>query len=146
MKDAFLERLAKRPLVADGAMGTLLYSRGISFEHCFDSLNLDDPKLVASIHRQYINAGAELIETNTFGSNYLRLKSHGYENILNFFLEEHDGMRHSEIRSPSWKSDVNLNRFLFRSSVFPLKAGNFFLDLNLQVINQVSRFSSLFRL
>jgi homocysteine S-methyltransferase len=60
-------------------MGTMLYSQGISFEHGFDQLNLTDPKLVQEVHRNYIRAGAEMIETNTFGGNRFRLKQHGYE-------------------------------------------------------------------
>ena len=79
MSAPFLERLAQGPLVADGAMGTLLYEHGITFEHCFDELNLSNPALVESIHREYLAAGAELIETNTFGANQQRLLSHGLE-------------------------------------------------------------------
>jgi homocysteine S-methyltransferase len=77
--DPFLKRLADGPILADGAMGTVIYSRGISFGHCFDELNLSRPDLINSIHREYIEAGAEIIETNTFGANYGRLQSHGYE-------------------------------------------------------------------
>ena len=73
----FLARLAKAPLLADGAMGTLLFERGIPFERCFDELNLTDPLLVETIHREYLAAGAELIETNTFGASPTRLESHG---------------------------------------------------------------------
>jgi methionine synthase I (cobalamin-dependent)/5,10-methylenetetrahydrofolate reductase len=79
MSAPFLERLAQGPLIADGAMGTLLYEHGITFEHCFDELNLSNPALVESIHREYLAAGAELIETNTFGANHQRLLSHGLE-------------------------------------------------------------------
>jgi len=73
----FLERLDRGVLLADGAMGTLLYERGIPFDRSFDVLNLTDPELVRGIHREYIRAGAELIETNTFGANRLRLAAHG---------------------------------------------------------------------
>ncbi len=58
-------------LVADGAMGTMLNARGVSFDHCFDELNLSDPALVGSIHSEYIQAGAEIVKTNTFGANRL---------------------------------------------------------------------------
>ncbi|MEW5718913.1 MAG: bifunctional homocysteine S-methyltransferase/methylenetetrahydrofolate reductase, partial [Chloroflexota bacterium] len=67
-------------ILADGAMGTLLYARGISFERCFDELNLSQPTLVQEIHRDYLRAGAELIETNTFGANRFKLARHGLEN------------------------------------------------------------------
>ena len=74
----FLERLKEgKPLIADGAMGTLLHERGISFEKCFDELNLIDPGVVGDIHRVYIDAGAQLILTNTFGANRFKLARHG---------------------------------------------------------------------
>ena len=76
MPSPFLERLARAPLVADGAMGTLLYQRGVSFSECFDELNLSRPTLIESVHRDYLSAGAELIETNTFGTNAIRLGQH----------------------------------------------------------------------
>lgn len=72
-----LERLASGPLLADGAMGTMLHARGVSFETCFDELNLKQPALVAEIHRAYIEAGAQLIVTNTFGANRFKLERHG---------------------------------------------------------------------
>ncbi|RIL09770.1 bifunctional homocysteine S-methyltransferase/methylenetetrahydrofolate reductase, partial [bacterium] len=73
----FLDRLARGPLLADGAMGTLLYSRGIGFDRCFDALCESDPALVRAVHADYVAAGAELIETNTFGANRHRLAEHG---------------------------------------------------------------------
>ncbi|HEY7727514.1 MAG TPA: bifunctional homocysteine S-methyltransferase/methylenetetrahydrofolate reductase [Candidatus Eisenbacteria bacterium] len=76
-KHPFLERLERGVLLADGAMGTLLYERGIGFDRSFDLLNLSDPELVRGVHREYIRAGAELIETNTFGANRVRLLAHG---------------------------------------------------------------------
>ena len=79
MQAPFLERLAQGPLLADGAMGTLLYERGVPFGHCFDQINLSNPGLVEAIHRDYLAAGAELIETNTFGANHQRLLAYGLE-------------------------------------------------------------------
>src|SRR5215210_5084605 len=79
MAHPFLARLARGPVLADGAMGTMLYSRGVSYERCFDELNVSEPDLVQGIHREYINAGAELIETNTFGANRVRLGMYGLE-------------------------------------------------------------------
>ncbi len=79
MASPFLERLAQGPLLADGAMGTLLYERGVPLGHCFDEINLSNPSLVEGVHRDYLAAGAELIETNTFGANHLRLLAFGLE-------------------------------------------------------------------
>src|SRR5262245_15599773 len=79
MSSPFLDRLRRGPLVADGAMGTQLYARGIPFDQSFDALNLSQPALVEQVHREYLQAGAELIETNTFGANPVRLGPHGLE-------------------------------------------------------------------
>ena len=65
--------------VFDGAMGTLLYSRGVFVNVCYDELNLSRPELVRGIHEEYINAGAEILETNTFGANPVKLSSFGLE-------------------------------------------------------------------
>jgi homocysteine S-methyltransferase len=64
-------------MVADGAMGTMLYSRGVFINRCFDELNLAQPDLVRQIHREYVKAGAEILETNTFGANRARLAAFG---------------------------------------------------------------------
>ncbi|HLQ64663.1 MAG TPA: homocysteine S-methyltransferase family protein, partial [bacterium] len=72
----FLARLDQGVMVADGAMGTLLYARGVPFDQCFDELNLSRPELIRQIHLDYIASGAELIETNTFGANRFKLASH----------------------------------------------------------------------
>lgn len=77
MEHTLLEQLQERPLLCDGAMGTLLYARGITYEQCFDELNITQPELIQSIHREYISAGAQIIETNTFGAN--RVKLDGYQ-------------------------------------------------------------------
>ena len=67
------------PLLSDGAMGTVLNAHSIEFGHCFDALNLTNPALVAEIHRDYIEAGAQIIQTNTFGANRYKLALHGLE-------------------------------------------------------------------
>lgn len=67
------------PILADGAMGTMLHASGIGFEACFDELNLTRPELVGGIHRAYLASGAQIIETNTFGANRFRLAAHGLE-------------------------------------------------------------------
>ena len=73
----FLDELDDRVLVCDGAMGTMLYSRGVFINRCFDALNLTQPDLVAEVHQAYIHAGATVIETNTFGANRIKLGTFG---------------------------------------------------------------------
>ncbi len=73
----FRELLAKRAIIADGAMGTMLYDKGIFINRCYDELNLSQPGLVSEVHREYVQAGAEIIETNTFGANRMRLAPYG---------------------------------------------------------------------
>ena len=69
--------MTESPLVFDGAMGTMLYERGVFLNRCFDELVLSDAGLVESIHAEYVNAGVDVIETNTFGANRIRLAEHG---------------------------------------------------------------------
>ncbi len=73
----FADIFSNRPVLADGAMGTVLYARGIFINRCYDELNLSDPNLILSIHEEYLQAGAEILETNTFGANRFRLTRHG---------------------------------------------------------------------
>jgi homocysteine S-methyltransferase len=73
----FADIFANRPVLADGAMGTVVYARGIFINRCYDELNLTDPGLILSIHEEYLQAGAEILETNTFGANRFRLARHG---------------------------------------------------------------------
>ena len=77
MREPFLLRLEKRILVCDGAMGTMLYSKGMSLNRCFDEMNLTAPQLVKEVHLGYVKAGADVIETNTFGASRLRLQKFG---------------------------------------------------------------------
>ncbi len=82
-KKSFIERIQEsKPLLSDGAMGTLLHERGINFDECFDELNLTKPGLISDIHNTYIKAGAEIILTNTFGANRYKLARHGLESKL----------------------------------------------------------------
>ena len=76
MKD-FLSLLEDRVLVCDGAMGTMLYSKGVFISRCFDELNMSNPQLVLDVHQEYVKAGVDVIETNTFGGNRTKLMSHG---------------------------------------------------------------------
>ncbi|HSE48108.1 MAG TPA: bifunctional homocysteine S-methyltransferase/methylenetetrahydrofolate reductase [Terriglobales bacterium] len=77
MSHPFLRRLEQRPILCDGAMGTLLYAKGVFINRCYDELNESQPQLIRGIHREYAEAGAEVIETNTFGANAFRLARHG---------------------------------------------------------------------
>jgi methionine synthase / methylenetetrahydrofolate reductase(NADPH) len=78
----FLESLEARVLVCDGAMGTMLYAKGVFINKSFDALNLTQPDLVADVHADYIRAGADIIETNTFGANRIKLGSFGLADKL----------------------------------------------------------------
>src|SRR5258707_9256978 len=73
----FRGRLQNRVWVADGAMGTVLYSKGVFINRCFDELNLSTPAMVRETHQEYVKAGAEILETNTFGANRARLAAFG---------------------------------------------------------------------
>jgi homocysteine S-methyltransferase len=79
----FTDIFATRPVLADGAMGTVLYARGIFINRCYDELNLSDPSLILSVHEEYLQAGAEILETNTFGANRFRLGRHGLASKVN---------------------------------------------------------------
>ena len=76
MASDFLARLKQSPVLCDGAMGTLLYAKGIFINRSYDELNLSQPDLIRGIHHEYLQAGAEIIETNTFGGNSFRLARH----------------------------------------------------------------------
>jgi methionine synthase / methylenetetrahydrofolate reductase(NADPH) len=71
-----------RPHLFDGAMGTMLYARGVYINRCYDELSVSQPELVREVHRAYVNAGAEVIETNTYGANRVKLARHGLEDRL----------------------------------------------------------------
>src|SRR6201988_4216883 len=76
MASDFLARLKQSPVLCDGAMGTLLYAKGVFINRSYDELNLSQPDLIRGIHHEYLQAGAEIIETNTFGGNSFRLARH----------------------------------------------------------------------
>ncbi len=75
----FLDILSRRVVVCDGGMGTMLYQKGVFINQCFDELNLKEPELVEEVHREYVEAGADVLETNTFGANRIKLGLHGLE-------------------------------------------------------------------
>ena len=78
----FRKKLESKIIVADGAMGTMLYAKGIFINRCFDELNLSAPQLVREIHQEYVKAGAEVLEANTFGGNRVRLSAFGFAEKL----------------------------------------------------------------
>src|ERR1700739_139662 len=73
MPDNLLARIKRSPVLCDGAMGTLLYAKGVFINRCYDELNVSQPDLIRAIHHEYLQAGAEIVETNTFGANSFRL-------------------------------------------------------------------------
>jgi homocysteine S-methyltransferase len=77
VKKPFLDALDDRVLVCDGAMGTMLYGKGVFINRCFESLNQTNPDLVVDVHSEYLRAGADVIETNTFGANRMKLRGFG---------------------------------------------------------------------
>lgn len=79
MKKPFVERIKEGIVLGDGAMGTMIYARGVFINRCYDELNVSQPEIIKEIHAAYIEAGAEVIETNTFGANPLLLSTHGLQ-------------------------------------------------------------------
>lgn len=81
-KKPFLERLSEGVVLGDGAMGTRLYELGVDVTSNYDYLNIIEPEMVQNIHRSYVEAGSELIETNTFGANRSKLQKYGLEHKI----------------------------------------------------------------
>ena len=79
------EQLKLRPLVGDGAMGTLLFARGVGIAQCLEALVMERPTLIASIHEEYARAGADILTTHTFGANRLRLAQYGFADQVGAF-------------------------------------------------------------
>lgn len=77
MKTPFITKIKDTPLIFDGAMGTVIYEKGIFLNACYDELNLTNPDLIKSIHQSYVDAGADVILTNTFGANRIKLEKYG---------------------------------------------------------------------
>jgi homocysteine S-methyltransferase len=78
-RKSLLDQLNEGVVLCDGAMGTMLYARGVFLNRCFDELNLSNPDLVRGVHQEYVEAGADVIETNTFGAHRLKLGPHGLD-------------------------------------------------------------------
>src|SRR5438128_726470 len=82
MKDFRKAVTDERVYVFDGAVGTMIYSRGVYINRCYDELNLTQGDLILGIHREYVKAGADILETNTYGANRVKLKAYGLEDKL----------------------------------------------------------------
>jgi len=83
-----MDALDERVLVCDGAMGTMLYAKGVFINKSFDALNVTQPDLVAEVHQEYVRAGADIVETNTFGANRIKLGSFGLAERLRAINEQ----------------------------------------------------------
>src|SRR5262245_24503238 len=139
MLKPFLEALEERVLVCDGAMGTMLYAKGVFINKSFDALNVTQPDLVAEVHQEYVRAGADIVETNTFGANRIKLGSFGLADKLHAINEQGARIaRHAAddrayvagsigplgIRIEPWgKTGVDEAREYFREQVQALVAG-----------------------
>jgi methionine synthase / methylenetetrahydrofolate reductase(NADPH) len=99
-----------RPHLFDGAMGTMLYSKGVFINRCYDELNLREPDLIREVHRSYVKAGAELLETNSFGANRVKLAEHGLEAQV----------REINARAAALAKDVSRDRALVGGAIGPL--------------------------
>lgn len=97
-----LERLQEGVLVADGAMGTQIYERGVFINRCFDELCLSSPAMIREIHASYVEAGAELLETNTFGANRARLLGHGLEDRVSEINRAAVGLAREAAGGKAW--------------------------------------------
>jgi methionine synthase I (cobalamin-dependent) len=97
-------------LVCDGAMGTMLYAKGVFINKSFDALNVTQPDLVAEVHQEYVRAGADIIETNTFGANRIKLGSFGMADKLHAInaqgakIARHAAREQTYVAAPSARS------------------------------------------
>jgi homocysteine S-methyltransferase len=98
----FLEVLRDRVVLGDGGMGSEIYARGVFINRCYDELNLSDERLVRAVHRDYLKAGSELIETNTYGANRVKLAAHGLEGRLKAILRAGVAIASEEAAGKAW--------------------------------------------
>src|SRR5258706_11211365 len=102
----FIERIKHGPILADGAMGTMLHQAGTRLDACFDELNVSHPDRVLTIHKVFVEVGADLIETNTFSANRFKLAAHGHEDQVTAFNEAAVKLARQAIRELDGKRDV----------------------------------------
>jgi len=106
----FLKELKNRVILFDGATGTMLYNRGVFINQCFDQINLTNPRLMKEIHTDYANAGADVLQTNTFGANQFKLAQHGLS----------DSLEEINYQGAKLARDVAGNQLFVAGSVGPL--------------------------
>jgi homocysteine S-methyltransferase len=102
MAESFREALKNRLLLCDGASGTMFYAKGAPINRCYEELNLLQPDMVRDIHREYIKAGADVIEANTFGANSFKLRQYGLEGKLEAILKAGVALAREEARGAAF--------------------------------------------
>src|SRR5262249_20645898 len=156
MPQSFTDALDDRVLVCDGAMGTMLYAKGVFINKSFDALNVTQPDLVAEVHQEYVRAGADIIETNTFGANRIKLASFGLAdklhaiNVQGAKIARHAAREHAYvagaigplgIRIEPWgKTGVDEAREYFREQAAALAEGgvDLFVLETFRDLNEIS--------
>jgi len=125
-----LERISDQPLIFDGAMGTMIYSKGVFINTCYEHLCITSPKLIAGIHQEYADAGADVIETNSFGANRLKLQGHG-------LAEQLGAINRAAVRLARGAAGDDT---LVAGSVGPiLKSGQIFLESQTDELTEIFR-------
>src|SRR3989442_11277462 len=155
MLKPFLDSLDDRVLVCDGAMGTMLYAKGVFINKSFDALNVTQPDLVAEVHQEYVRAGADIVETNTFGANRIKLGAFGLAERLHAInaqgakIARHAALEHAYvagaigplgIRIEPWgKTGVDEAREFFREQARALVEGgvDLFILENFRAFNEI---------
>jgi homocysteine S-methyltransferase len=99
---SFLDAIRERVIVCDGAVGTMLYAKGVFINRCFDGLNLTEPKLVIDVHQEYLRAGSDVIETNTFGANRMKLSAFGLADKVRDINREGARLAKQAARDQAW--------------------------------------------
>ena len=111
-----LKELEKRILIADGAMGTLLYSYGV--DQCFEELNISKPEDIKQIHLSYIDAGARVIQTNTYGANRIKLARYGLENEMAEINRQAVRLAKEAVNEPALYILIHRRNPTYQKSVF----------------------------
>ena len=110
-RDEFLAQLGERPFLLDGSMGALIHAKGVPADISLDIINLQNPSIVAEIHREYIEAGADIIETNSFAANRFKLAEHGLQGdvvAINTFKNKYTATKYwiDYLHTPTAKSKL----------------------------------------